>query len=968
MLQVAPALADPDLWVDLPEQASERAALAQVARAPSQFRAVRFNLQALRGVLRAAEARGMSGSVVIPLPMPDGSAMDFAVSRSSVLPAELARKYPDIEAFEGTAVVDPSITLRMEITPRGVSAQVLAPGRRTMIDPRLGDQPEVSISYYSEDLSRSTGEPFCEVQTPQTSRDPGASAAKKPQASPVAARSSGASLRTYRLAVATTGEYGSYHGGTVGGALSAVVTTINRVDGIYEKEMAISLELVANNDLVIYVNPATDPFTGNNSAGTLINESQAELDSTLGSGNYDIGHTFSTGAGGLAGLGVVCTAGQKGRGVTGRSNPIGDAYDVDYVAHEIGHQFDGNHTFNGANGSCSGGNRNASTAYEPGSGSTIQAYAGICSIDNLQANSDPIFHSESFDEMYAYASEGNGSSCGVVTATGNTAPSVDAGSDYTVPAGTPLLVTGSATDADGDSLTYLWEQRDLGGQAALAAPDDGAIPLFRVYEPVASPIRYLPQLASVVSGSFADEEKLPTRSRSMVLRLTARDGQGGVSSDDITVTVDGDKGPFQLIAPNGGETLGATATVTWDVAGTDAVPVSTDTVEFYLSTDGGTNFDVGPFGATSNTGSATVAFPAGINTATARLMIRGQNNIYYDVSDAVFSLNSDVETPPEPVFLVNLPDDSGAAVYFAPGADNGTAVTGYEGLCTTEDSSATESADSSPSAVIDGSAVVSSTVNFTPSRLIQAGGLSVTVDITHAWRGDLALSLLSPSGTSVALKNANLSDNANDVVGTFPATLAPAESLDTFAGENAQGVWTLQVNDTYPSADDGVLNSWGIEVETTTSGVTSSASASDSPLMFTGMSNGEEYTCTFNATGTSYDSTTVSAGTVTPGAATDPPGQPVITSVTGEEGALVVQVTAGGGPPPDTYRVVCGSSDSVTATGTVTVTGLTDGDTYACYAIATSGGEESVPSVAVSGEAGELPAGLPIWLLYEATQ
>ena len=314
-------------------------------------------------------------------------------------------------------MVDPSITLRMEFTPRGVSPQVLAPGRRTMIDPRLGDQPEVSISYYSEDLSRSTGEPFCEVQTPQTSRDSGASAAKKLQASPVAARSSGASLRTYRLAVATTGEYGSYHGGTVGGALSAVVTTINRVDGIYEKEMAISLELVANNDLVIYVNPATDPFTGNNSAGTLINESQAELDSTLGSGNYDIGHTFSTGAGGLAGLGVVCTAG--GRGVTGRSNPIGDAYDVDYVAHEIGHQFDGNHTFNGANGSCSGGNRNASTAYEPGSGSTIQAYAGICSTDNLQANSDPIFHSESFDEMYAYASEGNGSSCGVVTATGH---------------------------------------------------------------------------------------------------------------------------------------------------------------------------------------------------------------------------------------------------------------------------------------------------------------------------------------------------------------------------------------------------------------------------------------------------------------------------------------------------------------------------------------------------------------------
>ena len=296
------AMADSDLWVDLPEQAAEQARLATLERAPNQYRAVRFNLPAVRGRLRAAEARGAPAGLVMALPMPDGSTQDFHLWRSSVFPETLERKYPDIQVFEGQAVRDPSVSLRMEITTRGVSAQILAPGGRTMIDPRLGDKPEISISYYSEDLTRSSAEPFCEVETPRPARgQQDEPQGKKPQASPVAARSSGTTLRTYRLAVATTGEYGAYHGGTLAGALSAVVTTINRVDGIYEKEMAISLELVGNNDAVIYVNPATDPFSGNNSAGTLIGESQTQLDTTIGSANYDIGHTFSTGAGGLAG-------------------------------------------------------------------------------------------------------------------------------------------------------------------------------------------------------------------------------------------------------------------------------------------------------------------------------------------------------------------------------------------------------------------------------------------------------------------------------------------------------------------------------------------------------------------------------------------------------------------------------------------------------------------------------------------
>ena len=955
------------LWMDLPQHASERSVLAEVEHAPQKYRAVRFNILALRGLLQSAESRGEQASVALNLPMPNGASQDFLVERSSVMPEELRRKFPNIQTFEGHAVDDPATSLRLEVTPKGVSAQVLAVGQRWMIDPRLGSSPDVSISYFSKDLTRASAEPFCELESPPPVRGKDPFTAKKPQASPVLARSSGTTLRTYRLAVATTGEYGQFHGGTVSQALAAVVTTINRVDGIYEKEMAISLELVGNNDAVVYVDPATDPFNGNNSAGTLINESQTELDATIGLANYDVGHTFSTGAGGLAGLGVVCGA-AKGEGVTGRPNPIGDAYDVDYVAHEIGHQFDGNHTFNGANNACSGGNRNGGTAYEPGSGSTIQAYAGICGIDNLQANSDPIFHSESFDEMYGYASSGAGASCAVETATGNSAPAVNAGADYTVPAGTPLVVTGSATDVDGDSLTYLWEQRDLGGQASLAAPDDGAIPLFRVYEPVSTPIRYLPQLTSVVSGNLSNEEKIPASSRSMVLRLTARDGQGGVSSDDITVTVDGGKGPFQLLSPNGGESLGASATVTWDAAGSADAPVSAQNVEFYLSTDGGETFGENSFATTPNTGSAALSFPSDIDTNTARLLIQGQNNIFYDVSDADFSLNSGQPPPPDPVFLAIQPIDSGANLYFAPGEDNDTEVGSYSGSCSTESVTTTLSDDVSPGFVIDGSEVVTSTLAFAQSILISADGLEVSVNISHPWRGDLEIDLVSPSGTSVRLRNANANDNTPGLQGVFPTTLVPAESMGVFAGENAQGTWSLLLNDTYPQLDDGILNSWGVTVTSVTAGDLVSATVTSSPLTFTGMTNGETYTCEFMATVDGLDSAAVGAGTVVPAEILNPPGQPAIISIEGVEGALIVAVAPGSGPSPDAYRVVCGAVDAVSNDATVTVSGLEDGVDYTCYAMAAVGSSSSVPSIGLSATAGDTLPGLPIWLLYEASK
>ncbi|MCI5224350.1 MAG: hypothetical protein D3924_17195 [Candidatus Electrothrix sp. AR4] len=308
------------------------------------------------------------------------------------------------------------------------------------------------------------------------------------------------------------------------------------------------------------------------------------------------------------------------------------------MAHEIGHQFGANHTFNGSNGSCFGGNRHGSTAYEPGSGSTIMAYAGICGADDLQTHSDPIFHSASHDQIISNITIGSGSTCGTSAVLANTVPTVDAGADFTIPVNTPFVLTGSATDDD--TLNYLWEQRDLGSQADLVAVDDGQIPLFRVYTSVSSGQRYFPKLATLTSNTADNAEKLPQMGRTMNFRLTARDAQGGVDADDMQVTVEGGSGPFRVTYPNAYTRVdpGSEITVTWNVAGTDNAPVSTASVGIYLSVDGGLTWDTILAEPTPNDGSETVTLPI-INTGQARIIVKAVDNIFFDISDSNFKIS-----------------------------------------------------------------------------------------------------------------------------------------------------------------------------------------------------------------------------------------------------------------------------------------------------------------------------------------
>lgn len=613
----------------------------QPAIQPSQFQAVALDVASLKAVLSNAPPElipvgARSVPLEITLPMPDGTFARFQVEESPIMEPELAAKFPDIKTYSGQGIDDPAANLRFDVTPAGFHAQVLSPSGTYYIDPYSSLDDSLYISYFKRDYLNRPDFTFYEDPLEEAlhlERDEfllSSDVGSIPEA-PILERSAGGELRTYEIAVAATGEYTQFHGGTVALGQAAIVTAINRVSGIYENELAIRLQLVANNDALVYTNPATDPYT-NNSASALLSQNQTNIDAVIGNANYDIGHVFSTAGGGLASVGVVGVSGQKARGETGLSNPVGDPFYVDYVAHEIGHQFSARHTFNGCGGGSFG------NGYEPGSGSTIMAYAGVCGSDNLQLHSDPYFHSASFDRIQGFVTTGVANTAATITPTGNTIPTVSAGLDYTIPAATPFQLTATGFDADGDSLTYNWEEYDTGPAQPVSAPDNGLSPLFRSFLPTTDPTRNFPRLSDLLNNTTSIGEKLPTTDRTLNFRITVRDnrsGGGGVNSDDMRITVVNTGTPFQVTSHNSADTHSGNTieTLTWEVAGTSGELINTANVNIWLSTDGGITFPTILAANTPNDGSQSIVFP-NVDTPEARIKIEAVDNIFFDITDA----------------------------------------------------------------------------------------------------------------------------------------------------------------------------------------------------------------------------------------------------------------------------------------------------------------------------------------------
>jgi len=638
------AFAQNNFWKDIAES-KIRLAEKQLKTLPQQYRTLMLDTGRLTTFLKTLPKEfteaAKKNALVITLPMPNGSFNSFRVVETSMMEPELAAKFSNIKTYGGQGIDDPYATIKIDWSERGFHAMILSPVSGSIyIDPYDKQTLTNYISYFKKDFK--SKKPFIENGEIINEKIVNSNPAARPEA----AQCIGGTLRTYRLAVACTGEYATAVGGasvTVAKALSAIVTTVNRVNGIYENELDIRLVLINNNNTIVFTDSATDPFTGDDDANILINESQKNIDKLIGTNNYDIGHTVSTASGGLAEVGVVCVDGAKASGVTGNSPPSGDPFDVDYVAHEIGHEFGALHTFNATTGNC-GGNGESSSNAEPGSGSTIMAYAGICDPSNdLQPNSDPQFHPISFDQITDFINNGSGNSCAVKTTTGNTAPVVNAGKNYTIPTSTPFVLTGSATDADNDALTYSWEEINTGGPFGEWDAPKGNAPIFRSFPPVTTPVRYFPKMNDILNNTTTIGEVLPTYSRTLRFRLTTRDnhaGGGGICFGEMAVSVDGKAGPFKVIKPDSATwDAGTFKMITWSVNNTNKAPVNCANVAIELSTDGGLTFPVTLLASTPNDGSEEIIVPDNITTA-ARIRVKALENIFFDISDTNFKIQA----------------------------------------------------------------------------------------------------------------------------------------------------------------------------------------------------------------------------------------------------------------------------------------------------------------------------------------
>lgn len=638
------------LWTDCPETGIPRPGAAQRDIIPRKYRTVRLDLQQLQPLLAAAPERftreAADNEITLLLPMPDGSRQRFRLAESPVMAPALQAQYPDIRCYTGTGIDDPTAVLKCDLTPQGFHAMVRSARQGAVyIDPYQRGDREHYIVYAKKDF-QSKKEPF------QCLVDDEASIPADKLSGHAPDLAADCLYRRYRLALACTGEYAAFHGGTVPLALAAMNTTINRVNSVYENDFAVTLQLVANNNLLVFLDPATDGYSNGNGTA-MLGQNQTKCNTVIGAANYDIGHVFSTGGGGVASLGVVCGNSVKARGVTGLSQPIGDPFDVDYVAHEMGHQFGGNHSFNNT---C-GGNINPGTAFETGSGTTIMGYAGVCN-PNVQQNSDPYFHAVSLQEIGTYISASQGNTCPTKVNIGNAAPVINAGADYTIPKSTPFALTATGSDDNANPLTYCWEQMD--NQQAPAPPQAGSTagPLFRSFDPVASSTRYFPRLADLVSNTDPVWERLPGVARTMNFRVTARDnfiGGGCMSDDNVVLTVAGTAGPFVVTNPDTPAIwyVGDTRTVSWEVAGTDLAPVNCAQVRILLSTDGGFTYPYVLADGVPNNGSAEVEVPNQVS-ATCRVMVQAIGNIFFDISNQNFA----IEPPLAPSFLLGLSNNA----------------------------------------------------------------------------------------------------------------------------------------------------------------------------------------------------------------------------------------------------------------------------------------------------------------------
>ncbi|RNC87213.1 MAG: T9SS C-terminal target domain-containing protein [Winogradskyella sp.] len=799
-------------WTKVNASKLERNQRIERTSTPSKFDVYNLQLSNLKQTLSSTVSRSLnvSSDTFVSFPNAKGEMERYEIYEASVMEPEFAAQHPEIQSYVGINIDDPGTTIRFSTTVFGFHAVIYTIGKTYYIDPYTEDLNSYML-YAKENLYSDVDRIGCQLTDELTTRNE-----IQQNASVSSLRNANDSVfRTFRLALACTQEYSTFHVDAAGQqaasdavkratVLAAMNVTMTRVNGLYERDLSATMILVDNINTMsgtsIIFLAENDGYT-NNDGFAMLSQNQTIVDTNIGTANYDVGHVFSTGGGGVASLGGICFSNTKARAVTGLPNPTGDPFDVDFVAHEIGHHFGANHTFNGSQANCSGGNRNASTSVEPGSGTTIMAYAGICAGDNIQSNSDDHFNAISIDEMYDRVT-GTGQyagnlTCSVNTGNGNMPPTVEAGNNFTIPYGTAFTLTGTGSDPDGGTVSFCWEQVDIGTVAGQPSPTDTTGPMFRSISPSTSPERTFPRIEDVLADNLTPQwEVIPNVARTMNFALTVRDNQspngGQTNRDDMSVTV-ANTGPFIVTAPNTtNESFpsGSSTTITWDVAGTTANGINTSNVNILLSTDGGTTFTT-LVSNTSNDGSENVTFPS-VNEPFCRIKIEAVGNIFFAMSKsfsigATVTVIEDCNTYSSGVANAPIPDNTGGNVALALNVTETTPIT----------------------------------------------DMRVSVDVTHSWTGDLILQIQDPNGnfTNVWNRSCNTA-RFEDIDATFkenePAivcgtpttgTYAPALGYDDFINANPSGQWVVIAVD-QATSDSGTFNEWSLELCTTTTQIT----------------------------------------------------------------------------------------------------------------------------------------------------
>lgn len=633
------------------ENKEVRGALMSRANFPEKYTLFQADFQEMNQLLLNApdEFDINANTFTVNLPNASGDVTPYVIFKSPVMASELADKYPGIYSYKGYDQRNPTNIIRMSVSyVHGIHIMGRTGMGETFYVDTYTQDLNAYILYKRNDIQNSNQFFECGTEAENHAYDVMNETTSMVNQTGV--------FRNYRLAMACTIEYAAYHVNNAPAGvptsttvqkkavvLSAMNTTINRVNMIYENDLSVRMTLVANNDQLIFID--SDNFSNEN-AGALIYQSQSVIDQVIGNYNYDIGHTVSTGGGGLAGLGVVCNSGSKANGITGSDNPVGDPYDVDYVAHEMGHQFGANHTFNGTGGSCNGNMSNVSA--EPGSGTTIMAYAGICSPQNVQNNSDPYFHYYSIQEITNLLNNGTTSSCATSIGNSNVYPVVNPSNPVYIPKNTPFFLHADASDANNaNTLTYCWEQLDtqLVNYPLQSSYSSG--PAFRSMPPTQNSKRFFPQRSVVFQGvsSYSNApsstwEVLPSVQRAMSFGVTVRDNNpngGGLATRATKGVFVKNVAPFYLTYPNNVISspavqwnAGESRIITWNVGGTTGNGINTTNVNIYYTIDGMDTL-ISLVDNTPNDGSESITVP-NVNSSNVRIVIIPTNSSYYAVS------------------------------------------------------------------------------------------------------------------------------------------------------------------------------------------------------------------------------------------------------------------------------------------------------------------------------------------------